>query len=272
MLNFYILNLYTLSMKKITVFVAVLLLLACNNKTKENKTSTEIKTKNSSEKQDSEFGIFNYAIVWEWTTTDKQLVNNNTVKISNELTELWKKGAVENVYYNSDAKVDKLDYFPNISFFLKAKSKVEAEKILNNLTVVKKGIANYTIYPVGVKWLGRKSEKIKIKGITNSYVSVWNTVTKDNQVDSEEIIEKYVKSQSDATLRLWNEGTIENVYFDIEGTQSSNNITDFVFFVNANSENEAKKICDELPFAKNKLASYKLLSVGIFWLGEFQNN
>jgi len=37
---------------------------------------------------------------------------------------------------------------------------------------------------------------------------------------------------------------------DIEGTANLNSTTDFVFFINADSKAEAKKICDNLPFAK----------------------
>lgn len=78
-------------------------------------------------------------------------------------------------------------------------------------------------------------------------------------------------AQSDAILKLWNEGIIENVYFDVEGTQETNTVTDFVFFVNADSEKEAIEICDHLPFVQEKIAAYKLHAVGIFWLGEYKD-
>lgn len=64
----------------------------------------------------------------------------------------------------------------------------------------------------------------------------------------------------------WSE--IENVYFDIEGTQKSNEITDFVFFINANTIEEAKNICSQMPFVKENISSFKLYSVGVFWLGD----
>ena len=128
--------------------------------------------------------------------------------------------------------------------------------------MLKKGIATYTLYPVGTKWLDRKEDKIYEKGITKSYVTIWTTNHKENATDD------LTKAQSDAILKLWDNGTIENVYFDIKGVQEANAKTDFVFFVNANSEEEARKICDNLPFFKEKIASYKIKEVGVFWLGE----
>jgi hypothetical protein len=37
-----------------------------------------------------------------------------------------------------------------------------------------------------------------------------------------------------AEYTIYPEGTIENVYFDVEGTQKTNEVIDFVFFVNNN--------------------------------------
>ena len=60
---------------------------------------------------------------------------------------------------------------------------------------------------------------------------------------------------------------IENVYFDVPGTVENNAVADFVFFVNANSKEEAKEICYNLPFAKQHLAAYTLHPVGVLWMG-----
>lgn len=216
------------------------------------------------------YGTQNYAVVWKWSTTDKDLVTENSPKISSELTNLWKKGIVENAYYNADAKLDKFEDFPNITFFLKAKSVQEAEIKLNSLTVVKKGIATYTIYPVGTLWLDRDADKINEKGLLKSYVTVWSTITESDNSNAKTMIESNVKAQNDAILKLWKDGVIENAYFDIEGTAKANQKTDFVFFVNAKTEQEAKAVCDNLPFVKKNIASYKLLSVGVHWLGKYK--
>lgn len=253
-------------MKHAFLFLATsLFIFSCGNNTKEANNETRSKTVETiSTTETSKIGRNNYAVVWNWTTTDVQLVTENVATISEELTALWKEDVVENAYYNSDAKVDKLSYFPNISFFIKAASYESAEVILNKLSVVKKGIALYNIYPVGNLWLDRKFKTIHENGMTKSYVTIWSTNKKPE--------DGLTKSQNDKILALWNIGKIENVYFDIEGTQKANNKTDFVFYANANTEEEARAICESLPFYKENIATYKLHEVGVFWMGKYTQN
>ena len=248
-------------MKHIKYLLIALILLGCKQTDKKGQeqldaqkdTETVIAGSNTLVKTQ------NFAVVFKWTTTDEKLVEANAMQQADQLLALWKRKTVENVYYNTDAKVDKFSYFPNITFVIKAENLEAAEIALNNLIVVKKGIATYTLYPVGNLWLKRNTEKINEKGITKSYVAVWTTESTPEDT--------MVKAQNDVVLGLWNEGKIENVYFDIEGAQKANNVTDFVFFVNANSEEEAKAIIDPLPFVRNAVASYELHQVGIFWMG-----
>lgn len=252
-------------MRQTFFYLAIsLLLFSCGNNKQEATTEIKPETVESKPAETSIVGKNNYAVVWKWTTTDEQLVSDNALKISKELTELWKKGVVENTYYNNDSKVDKLSYFPNISFSLKAESYESAETILNNLTIVKKGIAIYSIYPIGTLWLDRKHKTIHEKGISKSFVTIWTT--KNNPTD------ELTKSQNDEILELWNEGKIENVYFDIEGTQKQNSKTDFVFYTNANTKEDAKAICESLPFFKKNIATYKIHEVGVFWMGKYEQN
>lgn len=249
------------------LLVASFLVMSCGDTKKKATTKTQAATTEA-----PTIGRSNYAVVWSWKTTDVNLVTENTQKISDELTALWKNDIVENVYYDSDSKIDKLANLPNISFFMKAEGIKDAESILNNLTVVKKGIAKYSLYPVGVKWLGRNTEAIKERGMTKSYVAVWNTITKHDQSNAKERIKENVKAQSDAILDLWEEGSVENIYMDIEGTIKLNLISDFVCFVNVNSEKEAEELLNKLPFVTKKIASYKLFPVGTFWLGDSKEN
>ena len=121
---------------------------------------------------------------------------------------------------------------------------------------------------MGNKWLGRKAEVISKKGLTQSFVTVWNTITEHDQAGAKQLIRENSQAQADAIMALWKSGDIENVYFDIEGTQQLNDVTDFVFFVNAKSEAEAKAVCDKLPFAQKNISTYKLYPAGVFWLGE----
>lgn len=246
-------------MKQTIIYLVVsLLIISCGKDTKKESIEEVTETQETTAVKTSEFGRSNFAVVWKWTTTDSQLVSDNMIKISEELNDLWKKDVVENVYYNSDSKVEKLDIFPNISFFLKAISEQEAKSILDNLSIVKKSIASYTLHPVGHLWLKRKSETVN----KNSYVSVWTTIGKPT--------DELTKAQNDHVLALWDKGDIENAYFDIEGTQESNAKTDFVFYVNANSEEEAKAVCNSLPFYKEKISTYKLHEVGVFWMGKYE--
>ncbi len=241
-----------------------LLICGCANNKKERNTDTKSETVVSITAKTSKVGNENYAIVWNWTTTDEQFVLDNSSTISKELTALWKKGVVENAYYNSDSKIDKLSYFPNISFSLKAESYKSAEIILNNLTIVKKGIAIYQIHPIGTLWLDRKSNTIHENGMTKSFVTVWSTNKKPTT--------KLTKVQNDKILKLWNAGKIENVYFDIEGTQIANSKTDFVFYVNSNTKEEAIILCESLPFFKNNITTYKIHEVGVFWMGKHEQH
>lgn len=248
-------------MKHIVMYGAlVFILLSCKTEKKEESS----KQKSPSEIETSKIGQNNYAVTWKWKTNDVQLVSDNLTKISNELTALWNNKIVENAYYNHNPKINKLGHLPNISFFLKAKSQEEAKKILDNLTIVGKNLATYELHPVGQLWLKRKFKTIHENGMTQSFVTIWTT----NSKPSDEL----AKAQSDKLLQLYEQGRIENAYFDIQGTQTANNKTDFVFYVNSNSEKEAKELCDTLPFSIEKIATYKMFPVGVFWMGEYNNN
>lgn len=251
--------------KKTAVALCVLtILFACKDKSKETQVISNVDKQSEVESNKIRIVTQNYAVVWKWSTDDKQLVEENLVLIAEEMNNLWKKGIAMDAYYNSNAVIDKFEYFPNVFFFLKAESERSAENILNNLTLVKKGIASYKIHPVGYKWLKRNHHKIQEKGLTNSYAAVWTSDNWGQTTDS------LTKTQADAILTLWNQGSIENVYFDIEGTQKANDKIDFVFFINANTEQDAIDLCNSLPFVKESIASYQVHPVGVFWLGDYE--
>lgn len=246
-------------MKQTLFFLALsLMIMSCGDQKK--KAASEVQSENNSTAI-SKVGRNNFAVIWKWTTNDEQLVSDKMTKISEELTNLWKEGIVENVYYNTDSKEEKLAIFPNISFFIKAESLEAAKLVLNGLTVVKNGIALYSIHPVGNLWLDRRHEIIHENGMTKSFVTVWKTNNKPT--------EDLTKNQNDAVLSLWNKGKIENVYFDIEGTQKANIVTDFVFYANVNTEEEAIELCESLPFSKNNISTFEVHEVGVFWMGNY---
>lgn len=214
---------------------------------------------------EGKIGRNNYAITWKWATSDLALVEEHMPAISDELTALWKDDVVENVYYNTGLPEENLEYYPNIAFFLKAHSEQQVKAILNELLVVKKGISTYEIHPVGTLWLDRKAEVINARGMTKSFVTVWTTST--NKPPSDEL----VKKQNDHVLELWNQGVVENVYFDIPGTQIENQITDFVMFVNAETQVEAEAICFDLPFSREGAATFDMYPSGTFWMGQYED-
>ena len=244
-------------------------LVACKGQDKEKKVDTIVESESSSDSDNSKLGRKNFAVIWKWITTDVEKVKENTTQFAEEMNSLWKNGDIENAYYNPNAKIDKLEYFPNVSFFIKAKTKEKAKEMLNELVFVKKGLVTPIIYPVGTKWLGRNEEVINKKGITNSFVAVWSTLRDVDQAKDLNII----MDQSNELLKLNQNGDIENIYWDLEkaaNPSANKDITDFVFFVNANSEEEAREICESLPFTKAKIVSYKLHPAGVFWLGEYK--
>ena len=251
-------------MKKLLLIILLaVFMLGCSNQNQENKSTTD--SNKATEADNSKIGYQNFAVVWNWEFSDKQMLDDYLGAVSSEMEKLWKEGVIENVYFQSDAN-QASGYFPNISCFVKAKNLDEAKSILNDQILVKNGLADYKIYPVGMKWLGRETKAIESKGLGKSFVAVWSELETISAANDGDII----MAQADSIMSLWKKGVIENVYFDNEGTNSTNNVTDFVFFVNADTEKEAKEICDNLPFSIEGKATYKIKEVGVFWLGKHQ--
>ena len=248
-------------MQKTILLLAIsFLILSCGNQTQNKESAQNSDTQTSANDDPSKIGRSNYAVIW--TTPNAQLISQHSEAISTEFTDLWKQDIIENAYFDKESGDVEMDQYPNIAFFLKAHSKKEAKSILDKLTLVKEGIASYKLYPVGTLWLDRKTEVINEKGITKSFVTVWTT---QNQKPENEV----KVAQKDKLMELWNAGAIENVYFDIEGTQQENDKTDFVLFVNANTPEEAESICKALPIFRAGNATYVIHPVGEFWFGKY---
>jgi len=96
-----------------------------------------------------------YAVVWSIDTDDAELFNNAIFAHSKEVLELWKNGTIENVYIDSKKthEIVKKGDTARVMFFIKAKTDGEAKKILDEMPLVKKKVAIYTLYPVGTLWL-----------------------------------------------------------------------------------------------------------------------
>ncbi|MEM6345582.1 MAG: hypothetical protein AAF927_16940 [Bacteroidota bacterium] len=249
-------------MKKI-LFISLICFwgIACKDQATNKVDSSSTKQKEINASDQSKIGRLNFAVTWRWTTDNVQFVIDNSTQMSSELSELWNQNIVENAYFDTNAPIDKLGNLPNITFFIKAENEEKAKAILNGLTVVKEEIAEYELHPVGMLWLDRNTTAINQKGITGSYVAIWETKR------TLEASDPVLKKQSDKMLALWNAGTIENVYFDNTSGMRRNSITDFVFFVNSMTLEQAKVICETLPFFEQKIATYKMYQVGTFWMG-----
>lgn len=114
-------------------------------------------------------------------------------------------------------------------------------------------------------WLGQNQDSPEINTDLKSFVCIWETKEKRP-------VDDLTKAQNDAVLALWNEGVVENVYFDIEGVSNINDKTDIVFYVKASNISEAESICKSLPFFKEEIASYKIFPAGTFWLGLYDES
>ena len=237
------------------IIVLTVALFGCKNP------SSNSETHKSTSADTSKIGRDNYAVIWEWETEDIDLINSNSATITQELVDLWENDDIENVYYDPIPVRDPLGYFPSISFFLKSKSLNEAKLLLNRLTIVKKEIASYKIFPVGMLWLDLVQDFNYERGKQKSYVSIWTSNAQSQR------IEDLKKAQNDSVLSLWNRGQIENIYFNLDGVSDHNNTTDFVFFINADSHFEADSICKSLPFFKKEIATYELHQAGVLWMG-----
>ncbi|MDE5424154.1 hypothetical protein L3073_18220 [Ancylomarina sp. DW003] len=234
-----------------------LLLFSCNNPTKQ-----KMKEKDNANEEQTTLKKNNYAVVWDWITADKELVVKNATIFNKELLDLWKNEDIENVYFDTEAKVENDMQFPSISFFVKAQDEKEAKKILDDLSIVKKKIASYKLHPVGMLWLEKKQDS-SLKNVSQkSYVTIWRTKRKN-------ITTEITKAQNDSVLALWNSRVIENIYFNAEGISHENEKSDFVFYVKADNIDAAKAICENLPFFKQNIADYKIFQAGVFWLGKY---
>jgi len=103
-----------------------------------------------------DFDIRNtYAVVWTIDTDDDELYKHTLAAQSTKMLELWTSGILENVYLDNK-KTDEVvhkGYVGKVMFFIKAKTKEEAKKILDEMPLVKKKVAKYDLYPVGILWL-----------------------------------------------------------------------------------------------------------------------
>lgn len=96
-----------------------------------------------------------YAVMWTIDTNDTELFKDTLVAQQTEMLALWQNGTLENVYLDNKKSEDVINKgdVGKVMFFIKAKTEKEATNILNDLPLVKKKVAKYDLYPVGILWL-----------------------------------------------------------------------------------------------------------------------
>lgn len=151
---------------------------------------------------------------------------------------------------------------PTIAYFIRATDIDAARNVLDQMVFRTKNIGTFELIPVGNFLFGQseKSGEVRLKK-KNSYVVIWDLLKPYNEVDPQ-----IIQNQFDADFKLCEEGVLENAYKNSPYDASINNFT--VYFMNANSEEEAKKILNELPFVKSNIASFKLYYVGHLMRGK----
>ncbi len=100
-----------------------------------------------------------FAVVWNYVTTDQELINANVADQAADTLALWKQGIIENVYMNPEARLSDSKKATNVVYFIKAKDRAAADEMLAEQTFVKKQIAEYLLFPVGFLWLKTHEDK-----------------------------------------------------------------------------------------------------------------
>ena len=108
--------------------------------------------------KDEDSPLHTFAVIWGKVDYNDKKFQDNIQNHVNDILSLWRKGIIENVYLNTGEvrkRIKSQDQSNNVVFFIRAKSKKEADKILAKTTFVKHKIADYELFPVGVLWLPR---------------------------------------------------------------------------------------------------------------------
>ena len=145
------------------------------------------------------------------------MIRKHLPAMNEEMLAMWRNGDIENAYYNADSEISVVENLPNICYFLKAESYKSAREFLNSLSVVKNGIATFSVFPVGSKWFGRNAEAIQANGIRRSYVSVWKVLEEIKQEENLQMIQ----TQANSIKSLYQQGSIENVYWELSGEEDA---------------------------------------------------
>ena len=230
-----------------------LLLCSCN---KGEKTNDSAVTKRAEEITVSKN---TYAVVTSFDKVDKQKFIDHIETQTSQLDTLWQNGTIENLYYNANAKKVENQMIGSIIFFINAENENTAKEILDATDFVVNKIGKYELHPVGSLLFSRSPNP---KMTQNVYACIWKMNKSAQKVDK-----KIIENQFNADKKLFDKGIIENAYINIT-TDSTKTQTSAVYFINADSEIEARKELDKSPLIQSKNAKYDLQYVGSFMRGK----
>ena len=102
----------------------------------------------------------------------------------------------------------------------------------------------------------------------NKYAVVFDSISLESSM-----FKKHIQNQADVLVKLWKQGKVENVYLNHQSNKPmKNRKANIVFFINADSKDEANKTLKQLPFVEHNVLSYELHPVGILWLERYNGN
>lgn len=238
------------------LMINLFIFVGCKNKVENETVTPEPQTESVSE------FINTYAVIPSLVTENPQKFNDNITEQASQLNKLWEEGIVENLYYNVEGQTVDKQIIPSITYFIRATDEDKAKNILDQMIFRTKNIGTFDLIPVGNFLFGEseKSKDVRLKK-KNTYVVIWDLLKPYNEVDRKEIEDQFA-----ADFKLYEDGVLENAYKNSPYDESVKNFT--VYFMNADTEQGANKILNEMPFIKSNTASFRIINVGHFMRGK----
>ena len=205
-----------------------------------------------------------FFVITSWTTTDRNKAMAHIPTQQKQLMSLWNKGIVETIYYDQKGKFADNQPLSLIAFFIKSPTEDGAHLSLDTTDLVKNNLAEYTLRPVGQSVFGRSPQAMKVASTTNHvYAVIWAFLVEKDKLDT-----KILGEQARLNEKLQQEGLLENGYIDLSSLSADSGGTQpGIYFINAKSEDEARKVLDTMPLVTSKQATYGLRDVGQFFAG-----
>ncbi|GAB4041561.1 hypothetical protein [Spirosoma jeollabukense] len=144
----------------------------------------------------------NFFVLTSWATTDRNKAMAYVPNQQKQLMGLWRKGIVENIYYNQKGKFADGQPLVLIGFFLKGLTEAQAHQALDTTDVVKTNLANYSLQLVGQPVFGRSDKALTISAAgTETYAVIWAFLVNRDSLDRAVLGE-----QMNLNIRLQREG------------------------------------------------------------------